>query len=135
VSRIYDAIKRAQSERDASGKPSGNPEFDRRRAKRIDMRVPLYVYGHDLRHEPFHLEGTSLVVNSHGALLKLSSRVKPGQELLLTNCESQLEQSCRVVRLVRKDRKNVEVAVAFAEPAPAFWPIPPDQSPPAEKQD
>jgi hypothetical protein len=135
VSRIYDAIKRAQSERDASEKAKENADFERRHGKRVELSVPLYVYGHGYRQEPFHEETTSLVVNSHGALLKLSAKVKAGQELLLTNRATQLEQSCRVVHLLRKQKKYIEVAVAFTEPAPAFWAIPQDSAPPAEKQD
>jgi hypothetical protein len=66
MSRIYDAIKRAQSERAASEQSKENPEFERRRAARVVLRVPVYVYGHGLRQEPFHEETTSLVVNSQG---------------------------------------------------------------------
>jgi hypothetical protein len=134
VSRIYDAIKRAQSERDASEKAKETPEFERRHAKRIALCVPVYVYGHGFRQEPFHEEATSLVVNSHGALLKLSTKVKSGQELLLTNRATQLEQSCRVVHLQQKQKKYLEVAVAFTEPAPAFWALQQDPEPPADKQ-
>jgi hypothetical protein len=31
------------------------------------------------------------------------------------------EQACRVVRFGKKTRKRSEVAIAFTEPAPAFW--------------
>lgn len=121
MSRIYDALKRAQSERTAGEKIEGKPEFDRRRAERVVMKVPVFVYGHGQRHQPFHEQTTSLIVNSHGALLVLSNKVKSGQELLLMNSTTRKEQPCRVVHLVKKRRKHHEVAVAFAEPAPAFW--------------
>ncbi len=124
MSRIYDALKRAQSERFAGEKIEGKPEFERRRAERVELRVPVFVYGHGNRHEPFHEEATSLIVNSHGALLVLSNKVKSGQELLLMNSKTRREQPCRVVRLVSKKRKHHEVAVAFPEAAPAFWSVP-----------
>lgn len=131
MSRIYDAIKRAQSERAAQEKSKDNPDFERRRTKRIHLRVPVYVYGHGAHQEPFHEEATSLVVNSHGGLLTLSTNVRSGQQLLLTNRATHSEQACRVVRLARRHRKKLEVAVAFTEAAPAFWSVPPPDTPQA----
>jgi hypothetical protein len=121
VSRIYDAMKRAQSERAASKRAGSKVEFERRRAERITLSVPVFVYGRGERNEPFHEETNSLVVNSHGALLILSSKVNFGQELWLMNPLTRHEQACRVVRFGKKTRKRTEVAIAFTEPAPAFW--------------
>jgi hypothetical protein len=121
VSRIYDAVKRAQSERAAAQQAEKKVEFERRRAERVPLNVPVFVYGHGARHEPFREETTSLVVNSHGALLILSNKVKRGQQLLLTNPATRHEQACHVVHFARKLRKRLEVAVAFTEPAPTFW--------------
>ena len=121
MSRIYDAVKRAQSERAAKQKADKNIEFERRRAERVPLNVPVFVYGRGERNEPFHEETNSLVVNAHGGLLILSSKVKFGQELWLTNPETRHEQACHVVHFVKKARKRSEVAIAFTEPAPAFW--------------
>ncbi len=121
MSQIYDAVKRAQSERAARQKVENRIEFERRRAERVPLSVPVFVYGHGARNEPFHEETTSLVVNSHGALLVLASRVKSGQQLWLTNPETRHEQACHVVHFVKKRRKRSEVAIAFTEPAPSFW--------------
>lgn len=121
MSRIYDAVKRAQSERAARQKADNKIEFERRRAERVPLSVPVFVYGRGERNEPFHEETNSLVVNAHGALLILSSKVKFGQELWLTNPETRHEQACHVVHFVKKARKRSEVAIAFTEPAPAFW--------------
>ena len=131
MSRIYDALKRAQSERAAGEKSEVKPEFERRRTDRIEKRVRVFVYGHGLRHQPFHEETTSLVVNSHGGVLVLSNTVKSGQELLLMNPNTWQEQSCHVVHLVKKQRRHNEVAVAFSEPAPAFWGAPEGPAPDA----
>jgi hypothetical protein len=121
LSRIYDAVKRAQSERSAKQKADNKIEFERRRAERVPLSVPVFVYGRGDRNEPFHEETNSLVVNAHGGLLILSSKVKFGQELWLTNPETRHEQACHVVHFVKKARKRSEVAIAFTEPAPAFW--------------
>jgi len=121
LSRIYDAVKRAQSERAAKQRAEKKVEFERRRAERVPMSVPVFVYGRGDRNEPFHEETNSLVVNAHGGLLILSSKVKSGQQLWLTNPETRHEQACHVVHFVKKARKRSEVAIAFTEPAPAFW--------------
>lgn len=129
MSRIYDAIKRAQSERSGYKNAEGKSDFERRRAERVAMRVPVFVYGHGLRNQPFHEESSSINVNLHGALLLLSRRVKSGQELLLTNPATHAEQACRVIFFKHKKKKrSVEVGVAFTEPAPAFWTMPTDQA-------
>ncbi len=129
MSRIYDAIKRAQSERAGNKDTEGHSEFERRRAERVALRVPVFVYGHGLRNEPFHEESSSINVNHHGALLALSRKVKSGQELLLTNPATHSEQSCRVIFFKQKKQKRiVEVGVAFSEPAPNFWGMPGETS-------
>jgi hypothetical protein len=124
VSRIYDAIKRAQSELASTKNSESNTGFDRRRAQRIERQVPVFVYGYGRRKEPFHEETTSLVVNAHGGLLPLSNRVRLGQELLLTNPATQSEQPCRVVFLASKRSKQNKVGVAFTGEAPTFWSVP-----------
>ena len=121
MSRIYDAVKRAQSERAAQQKTENKIEFERRRAERVALNVPVFVYGHGKRSEPFHEETNSLVVNAHGGLLILSSKVNCGQELWLMNPATRHEQACHVIHVVKKLRKRSEVAIAFTEPAPAFW--------------
>lgn len=121
MSRIYDAVKRAQSELAAKKSADNKIEFERRRTERVPLDVPVFVYGRGDRNEPFHEETHSLVVNADGALLILSSKVKFGQELWLTNPATRDERSCRVVRIAKQMWKRAEVAVAFAEPAPAFW--------------
>jgi hypothetical protein len=121
VSQIYDAVKRAQAERAANKHADGRVEFERRRTERVALNVPVFVYGRGERNEPFHEETNSLVVNSHGALLILASKVTFGQELWLMNPFTRHEQACRVVRFGKKMRKHAEVAIAFTEPAPAFW--------------
>lgn len=121
MSRIYDAVKRAQAELAARKSADNRIEFERRRTERVPLSVPIFVYGRGVRNEPFHEETNSLVVNAHGALLSLASKVSFGQELWLTNPATRDERPCRVVRVGKKSWKRSEVAVAFAEPAPTFW--------------
>ena len=122
MSRIYDAIKRAQAQRAKNQGSKSDAQFDRRRAPRVSLKIPIFVYGHNPRHEPFHEETTSLIVNAHGALLPLANRVRIGQDLLLTIPATQNEQPCRVVFVGAKQARRRKVGVAFAASAPEFWP-------------
>jgi hypothetical protein len=126
MSRIYDALKRAQRDRAVRGpraQPS-SPDEERRVAERYDWRMPLFVYGYGMGQEPFYEPATSLVVNANGALLALTNQVIPGQQLRLTNAATHAEQNCRVVHLRAAQGRQAEVGVAFDAPAPEFWMLP-----------
>jgi len=129
MSRIFEALKHAQLVRAGKLKQSAPaPEAveipDRRRSRRWSLHVPVQVYGHAGK-EPFHEEAHTLHVNANGALLLLSSPVRKGQKLLLTNTLTQQEQDCRVVFLGAKRSRTVEAGVAFPLTNPDFWQIKP----------
>ena len=123
MSKIFDALKRAQG---TQGPASHNGEpvpsqGERRRSPRRRAHVPIYVYGHTPPQQPFHEEAYSAVVSALGGLLVMSSTVRPGQTLLLTNKVTQKEQECRVAYVGGRDPQSVEVAVEFSDLAPDFW--------------
>src|ERR1700726_1019350 len=126
MSRIFDALKHAQQEREGklqlNAPVEGATEVpDRRRSRRWTLDVSVYVYGHGPQKEPFHEEAHTLNVNANGALLLLSVPVHEGQMLLLTNQMTQREQDCRVVFLGTKHSRTVETGVAFPQTNPNFW--------------
>jgi hypothetical protein len=122
MSRIYDELKRAQRERMKKIESAGDSLPERRGSPRIEMRVPVFVYGHGGEAcEPFHEETTSIVVNANGALVALKSRVEFGQRLLLTNAGTHEERQCRVVRFHVAGAPHGLVAIAFTESSPDFW--------------
>ena len=104
---------------------------DRRRSRRWTIDMPVYVYGHGPEKEPFHEEAHTLNVNANGALLLLSSPVRKGQSLLLTNRFTEQEQGCRVVYLKTKHSRTIEAGIAFPEANPDFWQVPPPENKPA----
>ena len=126
MSRIYDALKRAQRERASRLKRGSERKEERREVRRFELQVAVYVYGHAKDDEPFHEEAISLVVNSNGALLLMANAVIPGQKLLVTNPSTRAEQPCRVVHLRESEAKRLEVGVAFDARAPEFWALPAD---------
>lgn len=122
MSRIYDELKRAQRERMERIGSAGDQLPERRSSPRVEMRVPVFVYGHSGEaRDPFHEETTSIVVNANGALVTLKTRVEFGQPLLLTNAGTHEERQCRVVHFDAAAVPLAVVAIAFSEPSPDFW--------------
>jgi hypothetical protein len=129
VSRIFDAIKRAERTRATSGQnktaiTSDGENWERRRGRRWTLDVPVFVYGHRPGKDPFHEEAHTLGVNAYGGLLVLSANVRPGQKLILTNKYTQAELECTVVYLGPRRTKTTEVAIEFSLPSASFWPLP-----------
>jgi hypothetical protein len=123
LSRIFDAIKRAESaQNNQDAEPTPVPPVgERRRSPRRKASVPIYVYGHNPAQQPFHEEAYSAVISELGGLLVMRSTVHPGQSLLLTNKVTQKEQECRVAYVGGLDPQSVQVAVEFPIFAPDFW--------------
>jgi hypothetical protein len=98
------------------------------------VSLPLIVHGHTPNQISFREETHTLVVNSHGGLISLSTNVKQGQKLILKNKTTQEEQGCRVVFVGPKQGEKNQVGVDFLRPAPEFWHIafPPDDWKPVQ---
>ncbi len=129
MSRIFDAIKRAERTRvaprqDKTAITSDGEGWERRRSRRWTLDVPVFVYGHRIGKEPFHEEAHTLGVSAYGGLLVLCANVRPGQKLLLMNKTTQVEQECTVVYLGPRRTKTTEVAIEFNLPNAKFWPVP-----------
>jgi hypothetical protein len=128
LSRIFDAIKRAQTSRASPAGNASEPGFahaERRRSARWTAYIPVFVYGHTPGLQPFHEEAYSADVSAMGARLIMAATVRPGQTLLLTNKVTQAEQECRVAYVADHDTQSLKVAVQFLKPAPDFWRIVP----------
>ncbi len=98
------------------------PASERRRSERLDLCVPVFVYGHASDEEPFYEETKTRQVNAHGGLITMAMGVKRGQSLLLANGVTQKEQECYVVRLGPKHlNEKTDVAIEFTRPELDFW--------------
>lgn len=100
----------------------------RRRSMRVLLSVPIQVNGKATDGKPFNEETRTLVVNAHGALISLASRVRAGQSITIANKATQQSQECRVVYLGNPQAGKTQMGVEFTKPSPAFWQIdfPPD---------
>lgn len=67
--------------------------------------------------------GHTLVVNAHGALIRLIMKVQANELLAIKHMGSGEERHSRVVRIAREAASHNEVAIEFTEAAPRFWHI------------
>jgi hypothetical protein len=95
----------------------------RRRSQRLGLSIPLIAYGAS-RYGPSFQEATrTLVVNAHGALISLATKVLLKQRLMLRHALSGEEQECRIIYRGKKVTGAAEVEIEFLRPAPKFWHI------------
>lgn len=69
-----------------------NPRTEQRRSPRSSARIPVA-----LRHEGERFKGTTLVVNSHGALVGAHRNIPMGDIFELENVRNRMFCHCRVV--------------------------------------
>jgi len=96
---------------------------EHRRSSRVLLRVPIIVMGETTQQTPFSEATITLVVNAHGALIQLATKVSPGQTLSMANLSSGEEVACRVVHSGTMNEGKTEAAVEFVAPAPLFWKV------------
>lgn len=93
----------------------------RRRSKRIHLRIPVAVYGQNRAAGTFREETATDIVNAHGGVVALSSRVAQGEIFLVVNRATQEEQQCRVVYVGPQEGQKKKIGFALLRPAPHFW--------------
>lgn len=92
-----------------------------RRSPRLELSVPVLVYGHATDDTPFHDITKTLSVSTHGALVVLDAVVQKGQPVLLANCKTHAEEQCRVVYVGPESEGKRVVGIAFRRSAVSFW--------------
>ena len=95
---------------------------------RVLLSVPITVTGKNTSNQDFQEETRTLVVNAHGALIALATRVIPNQEITIANKATQKSLDCRVVHVGNAQGGKIQLGVEFIKPSPTFWQIdfPPD---------
>lgn len=119
----------AQTPMSTGNMNKGGPGSTRRRSQRVILNVAVTVCSEETHADAaFEEETQTLVVNEHGALIALASKVEKGQILRLTNRATHLIQLCRVSYLGTISEDKTQIGVEFLTPAPDFWRIsfPPD---------
>ncbi|MGB8522029.1 MAG: TonB family protein [Candidatus Acidiferrales bacterium] len=73
------------------------------------------------RIEVFSEETSTVIVFPHGAVIRLSSAVAPGQMMMVTNRDSNQVAACRVVKARNFPNTKGYAEVEFFRPANKFW--------------
>jgi hypothetical protein len=94
---------------------------ERRRTPRVDVHIPLFIYGRTPAGDPFHEETWTISINGGGGLISMSSRVKPGQRLAVTNQGNDQTEQCVVVSVMAGSTDSSKIALKFPTPMPQFW--------------
>jgi hypothetical protein len=95
---------------------------EKRRCKRLPMKIPVRVYGRTPNNHPFRDVTVTRTIDAHGATVSLGSPVKRGQTLLLVNGYTEEERQCRVVYVnSKKGSKRRRVGLEFTDPRGNFW--------------
>jgi hypothetical protein len=95
---------------------------ERRRAHRVLLATPVFVYGW-LRGEPFSEMTDTLNVSAIGGALILSANAIPEQTLIVTNEQSNGELACRVTRAARTQDGRTVIGFEFLHVSPTFWQV------------
>jgi hypothetical protein len=110
--------------------PSG-PEPNRRRSQRVMLSVPVAVSG-QTPDGTFTEDTQTLVINAHGALISLKTKVSEGQTLRIRTRMHAEEEDCHVIWVGPAVGEKTQCGIEFAHPSPDFWHVnfpPADWSP------
>ena len=110
----------------APGIPTGPVSNAAARPQPVALEVPVTVNGSRLvegseKREPFSERSQTVLVFGHGAVLRISALLAPGQLVFLTNEKTKKEVICVVVKSKTDGNAVGYVELRFTEPAPGFW--------------
>ena len=110
----------------APGIPTGPVANAAARPQPVALEVPVTVNGSRLvegsdKREPFSERSQTVLVFGHGAVLRISALLAPGQLVFLTNEKTKKEVVCVVVKSKTDGNAVGYVELRFTEPAPGFW--------------
>jgi protein TonB len=96
------------------------------RPQPVALEVPVTVNGSRSvegsdKREPFSERSQTVLVFGHGAVLRISALLAPGQLVFLTNEKTKKEVVCAVVKSKTDGNQVGYVELRFTEPAPGFW--------------
>lgn len=108
-------------------------ESRQRRSPRIALRVPIRVFGQDSKGVNFFYDSSTLVVNEHGAKIRIAQQVDPvGDIVILCQATDEGEKFRLVPPTGESTRLGDSRAVECLNPAHNIWGI---QFPDASSKD
>jgi TonB family protein len=116
----------ATAGRPVAGSNGTSPTDSTSRTQPVALEVPVTVNGARAvagseKREPFSESTKTVLIFGHGAVVRLSSSVAPGQLLFLTNEKTKKEVVCQVVSSKNYRGMSGYVELEFTEPVSGFW--------------
>jgi len=107
-----------------------------RRTQRVQIAIPILVYGNDDSGDTLNETTQTRVVNATGGSIILTTNVVIGQKLFLVNINTEEEIICTVATLLDDTDGKVEIGIVFDQPSPRFWGLafPPENWDPADRK-
>jgi hypothetical protein len=102
---------------------------NRRRSKRIQIRIPVVVRLRDAGKSSVSEKTEAIIVNDHGALILLATATEINQIIRVENPTNGEELLCRVTSRGDSFMGKTQVGVEFIVPTPGFWHIPKPKAP------
>lgn len=97
-------------------------ETRQRRSCRLALRLPIRVFGIDFKGTDFVEDSTTVVVNLHGAKIRLARRLVPEQEVRILSGRTGQEAVFRVVSwLEESESQRVFWGVECLNPGQNIW--------------
>src|ERR1700736_987650 len=123
---ILTSIPENATARTVGGSTVASPADSTSRTQPVALEVPVTVNGARAvsggdKREPFSESTKTVLIFGHGAVLRLSSAVAPGQLLFLTNEKTKKEVVCQVVNSKNYSGMSGYVELEFTEPVSGFW--------------
>jgi TonB family protein len=123
---ILTSIPENATARPIGGSNGTSPADSPSRTQPVALEVPVTVNGARAvagseKREPFSESTKTVLIFGHGAVVRLSSSVAPGQLLFLTNEKTKREVVCQVVSSKNYRGMSGYVELEFTEPVSGFW--------------
>jgi TonB family protein len=96
------------------------------RPQPVAVEIPVAINGARTvgasdKREPFSETTQTVLVFSHGAVVRVITPLAPGQLVFLTNEKTKKEVVCQVMKSKSGGSTGAYVELQFTEPAPGFW--------------
>ena len=99
------------------------PKNEQRRSERVNLIVPVMVTAAAVDGREIQELTQTAIVNAHGGLFRSSVEFLVAQPIVLTNLNTNLKESARVVHAERMLSGDFGVAFEFDNAAPEFWQV------------
>lgn len=96
---------------------------EKRRSERVKLTVPLLVTTATVDGRDVQELAETAIVNAHGGLFRSTLEFLVAQPLVLTNLNTNLKESARVVHAEPLATGGFGVAFEFDNAAPEFWQV------------